>query len=249
MFPSSFTLCNTSLVTRSAELVFSNLLQHHIPKLPRYLWSTFLMSRFQHHRKQCPKCIILLVSFLNVGQICWWNNFFVEFCFYYGNPEFNFLCRSYIICYQATEIFEIFHIRFVRKHQSYHWRIENLDVITKRTLCTVAALTFSNLFLQFSSAISTWTSLIFLTDGPKFHHYSTQHPVITILGTAANFTLQAVRSKSTEQSSLRHLPNVVLYCCLRSSVVLHKALDWFVPADVRHCIKYHYVPYNVLAVG
>jgi hypothetical protein len=68
-------------------------------------------------------------------------------------------------------------------------------------LCTVAALTFSNLFLQFSFATSTWRSLIFLNDGPKFRHYSTQHPVITILVTAVNCTLQTVRSKSTEQSS------------------------------------------------
>jgi len=37
MFLSSFTLCNTSFVTRSVELVFSNLLQQHIPKLPRYV--------------------------------------------------------------------------------------------------------------------------------------------------------------------------------------------------------------------
>jgi hypothetical protein len=120
MFLSSFTLCNTSFVTRSVELVFSNLLQHHIPKLPRYLWSTFLISKFQYHIRQCPKWIILLVSFLNVSQICWWKEafFLVESCFCCGNPEFNFPCRSYIICYQATEIFEIFHIRFVRKHQN-----------------------------------------------------------------------------------------------------------------------------------
>lgn len=91
-------------------------------------------------------------------------------------------------------------------------RIENLDVITKGTLCTVAVLTFSNIFLQFSSAISTWAGLIFLNDGPKFRHHDTQHPVITILGTGANCTLRAVRPKSTEQSStfVSYLIRVVL---------------------------------------
>ena len=39
---SSLTLCNTSsFPTRSAQLIFFDLLQHHISKLPRCFWSTF----------------------------------------------------------------------------------------------------------------------------------------------------------------------------------------------------------------
>jgi hypothetical protein len=41
----------------------------------------------------------------------------------------------------------------------------------------------------------------------------------------------------------RQLPNAVFYCCLRSSVVLHKT------AGVRHCIKYELVTCNILADG
>jgi hypothetical protein len=42
IFLSSFTLCNTSsFITRSVQLIFSILLQHHISKLSRYFWSTF----------------------------------------------------------------------------------------------------------------------------------------------------------------------------------------------------------------
>jgi hypothetical protein len=35
------TLCNTSFLTRSVQLIFSILLQQHISKLYRYFWSTF----------------------------------------------------------------------------------------------------------------------------------------------------------------------------------------------------------------
>jgi hypothetical protein len=39
MYLSSFTVCNTALLfTRSVQLIFSILLQHHISKLSRYFW-------------------------------------------------------------------------------------------------------------------------------------------------------------------------------------------------------------------
>jgi hypothetical protein len=42
IFLPSFTLCNTaSLFTRSVQLIFSILLQHHISKLSRYFRSNF----------------------------------------------------------------------------------------------------------------------------------------------------------------------------------------------------------------
>jgi hypothetical protein len=42
IFPSSLTLSNTSsFLTRSVQLIFSILLQHHILKLFRYFWYTF----------------------------------------------------------------------------------------------------------------------------------------------------------------------------------------------------------------
>jgi len=177
MFLSSFTLCNTSFVTRSVELVFSSLLQHHIPQLHGYLWSTFLMSNFQHHRKQCPKWIISLVSFWNVGQIFLPKKFFLGgglntvFAMAILNLISNVGLTSFVIRLPKYLKYSTFVLsENIKICQS---RIENLDVITKGTLCTVAVLTFSNIFLQFSSAISTWASLIFLKTGRNF--------VITIL--------------------------------------------------------------------
>ena len=42
MFHSSLTLRNTpTFFTRSVQLIFAILLQHHISKLPRYFWSPF----------------------------------------------------------------------------------------------------------------------------------------------------------------------------------------------------------------
>ena len=46
-FPSSFTLCKTSLfLTRSTQPIFSNLLQHHIPNLSKYFWFAFRNVQF-----------------------------------------------------------------------------------------------------------------------------------------------------------------------------------------------------------
>jgi hypothetical protein len=57
VFIYSWTLYNTSsFPTRSVQLIFSIHLQHHFSKLPRYIWSTFRMSRFQHRTVMCPKC-------------------------------------------------------------------------------------------------------------------------------------------------------------------------------------------------
>jgi hypothetical protein len=40
IFLSSLTACNTSFFTRSVQIIFCILLQHHISKLPRYFRST-----------------------------------------------------------------------------------------------------------------------------------------------------------------------------------------------------------------
>jgi len=41
IYLSSLNFCNTSFFTRSAQLTFSSLLQHHISNLSRYFWPTF----------------------------------------------------------------------------------------------------------------------------------------------------------------------------------------------------------------
>jgi len=40
IFFSSLTLCNTSFLTRSVQLIFFILLHQHTPRLSRYLWSS-----------------------------------------------------------------------------------------------------------------------------------------------------------------------------------------------------------------
>jgi hypothetical protein len=54
------TLCNTSFLTRSAQLIFFILLQHHISELSRYFWSFPEVSKFQHHTKLYSKCSSIL---------------------------------------------------------------------------------------------------------------------------------------------------------------------------------------------
>jgi len=64
MFLPFLTFCNTSFFTRSVQLIFSLLLQHHISKRSRYLWPTFRIIQVQHPAKLRSKCSISLVFFL-----------------------------------------------------------------------------------------------------------------------------------------------------------------------------------------
>ena len=74
IFLFSLTLCNpASFLTRSIQLIFSKLPQHHISKLSRYFWSTLPVSTFLQHTMQCSKCTPSLVSSLNLSSICWLN--------------------------------------------------------------------------------------------------------------------------------------------------------------------------------
>jgi hypothetical protein len=88
------TLCNTSsFLTRSVQLIFSILLQHHISKLSRYFCPVSEVSKFQHHT--CPRRSTLLVYSLNLSQICWWREpSLVECCFCRGN--LSLISRVYI---------------------------------------------------------------------------------------------------------------------------------------------------------
>ena len=54
MFLFTLTPCNTSVFTRSVHLTFSVLLQHHIWKLPRDLWSTFRRPSFSSVQSCAP---------------------------------------------------------------------------------------------------------------------------------------------------------------------------------------------------
>ena len=70
--------------------------------------------------KVCSEYSKLLVSSLNWSTIADEKSLHVKNCFCHGNPGYNFLCTSCIICYHATQIVEIFHIlRFLFYHNLY----------------------------------------------------------------------------------------------------------------------------------
>ena len=75
-FLSSLTPCNTSsFLTRSVQLIFSILHQHHIPKLSGYFRSTFRNVQVSTPYKAMLQCCILLVSSLQWSPICWYRVF------------------------------------------------------------------------------------------------------------------------------------------------------------------------------
>ena len=78
VFLSSLMLCNTSsFFTRSVQLIFCILLQHHISKLLRYFWSTFSSVCPSASYKATLHCSILLTSSLSLSSICWWKRAFL----------------------------------------------------------------------------------------------------------------------------------------------------------------------------
>ena len=57
IFLSSLTLCNTSsFLTWYLKLIFSILFQHHISKLSRYFWSTFLSDSMDSSALEANSC-------------------------------------------------------------------------------------------------------------------------------------------------------------------------------------------------
>ena len=65
IFLSSLTVCNTtSFITRSVQLFFSLLLQHHISKLSRYFSSSFQGAQFSSPYKATPQVLHFTVFFL-----------------------------------------------------------------------------------------------------------------------------------------------------------------------------------------
>jgi hypothetical protein len=69
-------------------------------------------SKFQQNKNLCSRCSILFVSSSNLSWIRWWEEF-SAICWkllWDGNAGFNFFYAPWIMCYQATQIVEIFHI-------------------------------------------------------------------------------------------------------------------------------------------
>ena len=83
-------LVSLSAESKSVQLIFSILLQHHISKLSRYLWCT---SKFQHHTQLYARCSTFLVYFLNFTfnlllkrAFCMWNvNRYMKFGHFFSN--------------------------------------------------------------------------------------------------------------------------------------------------------------------
>ena len=76
----SLTPSNTSsFFTRSFKKI-SILLQHHISRLSRYIWSIFLSVLGWSAYKAMPKCSTRLGSSLNLSAICRWTKSFLLNC-------------------------------------------------------------------------------------------------------------------------------------------------------------------------
>jgi len=107
IFLCSSTLSNTSsFLTRSVQLIFSILLQHHILKLPRYLRSTLRTVLVSPLHKSCTPNVALcqLITQISVQSAGANSLHLVEGCFCHDDPRVNF------ICYHAIQIVEMFHI-------------------------------------------------------------------------------------------------------------------------------------------
>jgi hypothetical protein len=85
MFLSSFTLCNTSsFLTRSVQLIFSILLQHHISKLSKYFWSNLPnMLQYNFMRLFTERC------FEREIFVCVWARASVRACLCVFVTEFR----------------------------------------------------------------------------------------------------------------------------------------------------------------
>ena len=106
--PLSLTPCHTSLsLSRSVQLIFSILLQHHISKLSRYFWSNFRSVQISAPHSKCR----LRVSTINLGPFCGAKSPSV-YCWMLLLPRQSwglFHAHICIVCYHAAKIAEIFH--------------------------------------------------------------------------------------------------------------------------------------------
>ena len=101
---------NSPSITRSFQLIYSILLQHHISKHSRCFWSTLGNVQVSAPHKAVHQ--MWHFSSSNLIPICWGKSLLlVECCFCKGNAAFNCTSRAAcVICYHATKIIEIFHI-------------------------------------------------------------------------------------------------------------------------------------------
>jgi hypothetical protein len=77
IFLSSLTLSNTSsFLTRSVQLIFSILPQHHISKLSRYSSPTALTVQLSAPHNSCAQTSTLIASSLNSSSVSWWKVYF-----------------------------------------------------------------------------------------------------------------------------------------------------------------------------
>ena len=110
IFHFSMTPYSTSFPTWSVQLI-SILLHHDISKVSRHLWSTFQVSKFQHHIKLCTKHTISLVSSLQLSPICWWKQSSSCWMLLLPWAILNFIClqlTSLLSCYPKKFKYSIF---------------------------------------------------------------------------------------------------------------------------------------------
>jgi len=109
ILPSSLTPHNTLHFSHDRSNWSPSFSSNTFQNFPDISYLLSEVSKFQHNMKLCFICSTLLASSSRLSPICWWKSFLlVECCFCHGNPGFNSLCTSCIICY-ASQIVEILH--------------------------------------------------------------------------------------------------------------------------------------------
>jgi hypothetical protein len=69
------------------------------------------VSQIRAHTKLCSKNSTLQVTSLNLTPIWWWKEYVsCRMLFWHDKTRLNFTSTSYIICYHATQVVQIFHI-------------------------------------------------------------------------------------------------------------------------------------------
>ena len=121
IFLSSFALCTTcSFLTRSGQLIWSVLLQHHISKLFRYFWSTFRTVQVSAPHKAVLQMYHFTSFFLN-----FMSNLLVRIVFLLLNDAFamaildSISCAHHLLKHSLLKMQEMshpFHMIWTHKH-------------------------------------------------------------------------------------------------------------------------------------
>ena len=110
------------LSSQTVPLIFSILLQHHASKLFSSFWSTFRVSKFQHHTMLCYKCSFLL------EQCCYVHKTSIRSELFYLCTEWNCLFKEEVILESESYVLEnTSHLRY----EYVFWCVTKLSLFVR----------------------------------------------------------------------------------------------------------------------